>query len=58
MQKAAAGPQETVDIQQVKEYLDENFREKITLDDLAARFFINKYYLLMGYIHRYSDLQN
>jgi len=33
------------DIQQVKAYMDEHYREKITLDFLAENFFINKYYL-------------
>lgn len=37
---------DSLDIQQVKDYLDTNFKEKLTLDDLAAHFFINKYYLL------------
>lgn len=45
-EKAASGKADTADIQQVKEYLDTNFSQKITLDDLASRFFINKYYLL------------
>lgn len=42
------------DIQQVKEYLDLNFTQKITLDDLASRFFINKYYLLTLFKERYG----
>ena len=29
----------------VREYLDEHYAERITLDDLSNRFFINKYYL-------------
>ena len=29
----------------VKAYMDKNYGKKITLDSLAARFFINKYYL-------------
>lgn len=29
----------------VKKYLDENYAKKITLDDLADRYYINKYYL-------------
>ena len=33
------------DLQQVREYLDNHLTEKITLDDLASRFYINKYYL-------------
>ncbi len=33
------------DLQQVREYLDNHLTERITLDDLSVRFFINKYYL-------------
>ena len=29
----------------VKEYLDEHFTEKIMLEELAEKFFINKFYL-------------
>lgn len=43
-----------VDIQQVKDYLDGNYLQKITLDDLAARFYINKYYLLNRFKERYG----
>ena len=32
-------------LQEIKEYLDEHFAEKITLDVLAERFYINKFYL-------------
>lgn len=32
-------------MQQIKSYLDEHYREHITLDQLAEQFFINKYYL-------------
>lgn len=30
---------------EIKKYLDENYRKKITLDELAQRYHINKYYL-------------
>lgn len=33
------------DLQDVKEYLDEHYQEKISLDALAERFYINKFYL-------------
>ena len=55
---AAVSTDMTRNVQQVKEYLDENFREKITLDDLAARFFINKYYLLTLFKDRYGVTVN
>lgn len=48
----------SLDIQQVRDYLDANYREKITLDDLAARFFINKYYLLKLFKDRYGVTVN
>jgi YesN/AraC family two-component response regulator len=32
-------------LQNVKDYLDQNYTEKITLDDLAEMFYINKFYL-------------
>jgi AraC-like DNA-binding protein len=32
-------------LQNVKDYLDQHYREKITLDHLAGTFFINKFYL-------------
>lgn len=32
-------------LQDVKQYLDEHFQEKITLDNLADHFFMNKHYL-------------
>ncbi len=30
---------------EIKSYPDEHYTEKVTLDDLAERFFINKFYL-------------
>ena len=33
------------DLQEIKEYIDRNFTEEIRLDDLAEKFYINKYYL-------------
>lgn len=38
----------------VKAYMDEHYIEKITLDDLEARFFINKYYLLKIFKETYG----
>lgn len=32
-------------LQHVKDYLDQHYQEKITLDNLADKFFINKFYL-------------
>ncbi|MBS6921952.1 MAG: helix-turn-helix domain-containing protein [Lachnospiraceae bacterium] len=49
---------DTLDVQGVKEYLDMNFKEKITLDDLASRFYISKYYLLELFKERYGITVN
>lgn len=38
----------------VKAYMDEHYIERITLDDLEARFFINKYYLLKIFKEMYG----
>lgn len=42
------------DLQNIKEYLDINYVEKINLDDLAKRFFINKYYLTRIFKEQYG----
>lgn len=39
----------------VKAYLDEHYIEKITLDELESRFFINKYYLLKIFKEMYGS---
>lgn len=39
----------------VKEYLDRNYAEKITLDGLATQFYINKYYLTKVFKEQYGQ---
>ena len=39
----------------VKEYLDQNYGEKITLDGLATQFYINKYYLTKTFKEQYGQ---
>lgn len=39
----------------VKEYLDSHYGEKITLDNLATNFFINKYYLTKVFKEQYGQ---
>ena len=34
-----------LNLQSIKEYIDQHYQEKITLDDLADAFYINKFYL-------------
>lgn len=38
----------------IKKYLDRNYAEKITLDDLASQFFINKFYLERSFKEQYG----
>ena len=42
------------DITIVKEYIDNNIKNKILLDELEAKFFINKYYLLRLFKQKYA----
>ena len=43
-----------LELSSVKAYLDEHYIEKITLDDLAEMFFINKFYLSKIYKETYG----
>lgn len=45
---------DTLDIQAIKDYLDENFKKRISLDDLAGSFYLNKYYLMKLFKDRYG----
>ncbi len=38
-------PSKKQSLQYVKSYLEEHYQERVTLDDLAGRFYINKFYL-------------
>lgn len=42
------------DLQTIKEYLDENYKEKINLEDLAEKFYINKFYLTRIFKEQYG----
>ena len=42
----------------VKEYLDEHFTEKIMLEELAEKFFINKFYLSKIFKETYGTTVN
>lgn len=41
-------------VQNIKEYLDNHYNERITLDDLAEKFFINKFYLSEMFKEQYG----
>ena len=43
-EEATTAPKK-LSVAEVKEYLEQHYAEKITLDELSTRFFINKYYL-------------
>ncbi len=53
-EEAAELPKKKASVIPVKEYLDMHYREKITLDELAARFYINKYYLTRVFKEQYG----
>jgi AraC-like DNA-binding protein len=42
-------------LQEIKAYLETNYAEKITLDDLASKFYINKYYLTRIFKEQYGS---
>ncbi len=41
-------------VQEIKEYLDQNYMEKITLDQLAEQFYINKFYLARSFKEQFG----
>lgn len=41
----SANSRKKKDLQELRAYLDEHYQERITLDDLSERFYINKFYL-------------
>ena len=40
--------------EQIHQYLEEHFAEKITLEELGKRFGISKYYMLRGFKRKYG----
>lgn len=51
----AATSKKKASMADVKEYLDQNYKNKITLDGLADGFFINKYYLTKVFKEQYGQ---
>ena len=41
-------------ITEIRKYLEEHYNEKISLDDLSARFFIDKYYMTKSFKEQYG----
>ena len=56
--ESAAVSRKRLELAAVKEYLDEHYTERITLDDLAERFFINKFYLSKIFRETYGTTIN
>ena len=46
------------DVEPIRDYLDEHFREKISLDELADKFFINKFYMTRIFKEQYGTSIN
>lgn len=46
------------DLKYIKEYLDNHYKEKVTLDTLADQFFINKFYLTRIFKEQYGSSIN
>ncbi|MCD7822983.1 MAG: AraC family transcriptional regulator [Oscillospiraceae bacterium] len=46
------------DLRSVRDYLDEHYKENIRLDDLAAKFYISKYYLAHIFKEQYGTTIN
>ncbi len=54
-EEAAGAGVKRASVTEVKEYLDRHYREKIKLDELAAQFYINKYYLTKVFKEQYGQ---
>lgn len=52
---ARKGSGKKQNLQALKEYLDENYASKITLDMLAERFYINKFYLTRIFKEQFGE---
>ena len=48
-----AAPKRT-SVVEVKEYLDQNYAERVSLDDLSTQFFIDKYYLAKTFKNQFG----
>lgn len=57
-QRSVTVSRKRMELAAVKEYLDEHYTERITLDDLAERFFINKFYLSKIFKETYGTTVN
>ena len=56
--EGAAASRKRLELAAVKAYLDEHYTEKIVLDELAEKFFINKFYLSKIFKESYGTTVN
>ncbi len=56
--ESVAVSRKRMELVEIKNYLDEHYTEKVTLDDLAERFFINKFYLSKIFKETYGTTVN
>ena len=56
--ESVAMSRKRLELSSVKEFLNEHYTEKIALDDLAGRFFINKFYLSKIFRETYGTTIN
>ena len=54
----ASSAHKKAEIVAIKEYLDENYKERISLDELANKFYISKYYMLRLFNESYGTTIN
>lgn len=46
--------QKSLELEKIRQYLDENYTLRISLDELAERFYINKYYMVRSFKKRFG----
>ena len=56
--ESVAVSRKRLELSSIKEFLDEHYTEKIALDDLAGKFFINKFYLSKIFRETYGTTIN
>lgn len=52
-EEAQTGTKKT-SVLEIRKYIDENYEKRITLDDLASRYFINKYYMARAFKEQFD----
>ena len=55
LSESAAGPKSSRECDQVRRYIDNHFKENLTLDQLAGMVHINKYYLSHAFRREFGD---